>query len=96
MTYKQLEEETNKWMAELEEQERNFLTQATQVNAWDRLVIENGEKVGGMYSLCPGLLSQCVHMCVGTSVKFPPPRAFFFLLRDVDVLMVPCFIRLCS
>lgn len=51
MTYKQLEEETNKWMAELEEQERNFLTQATQVNAWDRLVIENGEKVGGVYSL---------------------------------------------
>ena len=45
MTYKQLEEETNKWMAELEEQERNFLLQATQVNAWDRLVIENGEKV---------------------------------------------------
>lgn len=51
MTYKQLEEETNKWMAELEEQERNFLMQATQVNAWDRLVIENGEKVGGVYSL---------------------------------------------
>ena len=45
MTYKQLEEETNKWMAELEEQEKNFLVQATQVNAWDRLVIENGEKV---------------------------------------------------
>nr|KAG5689216.1 hypothetical protein BaRGS_014872 [Batillaria attramentaria] len=45
MTYKQLEEETNKWMAELEEQERNFLLQATQVNAWDRLVIENGEKI---------------------------------------------------
>ncbi|KAK7099218.1 nuclear pore glycoprotein p62-like [Littorina saxatilis] len=44
MTYKQLEEETNKWMSELEEQERNFLLQATQVNAWDRLVIENGEK----------------------------------------------------
>jgi nuclear pore complex protein Nup62 len=47
MTYKQLEEETNKWMAELEEQERNFLVQATQVNAWDRMVIDNGEKVLG-------------------------------------------------
>lgn len=45
MTYKQLEEETNKWMSELEEQERNFLLQATQVNAWDRLVIDNGEKI---------------------------------------------------
>ena len=81
MTYKQLEEETNKWMAELEEQERNFLTQATQVNAWDRLVIENGEKVGGVYSLRPGLLSQCVHMFVCASVKFPPPRASFFAER---------------
>lgn len=45
MNYKQLEEETNKWMAELEEEERSFLLQATQVNAWDRLVIENGDKI---------------------------------------------------
>ncbi|XP_041365873.1 nuclear pore glycoprotein p62-like isoform X2 [Gigantopelta aegis] len=45
MTYRQLEESINKWMAELEEQEQTFLQQATQVNAWDRLVMENGEKI---------------------------------------------------
>ena len=29
----------------MEEQEKIFLQQATQVNAWDRLLIDNGEKV---------------------------------------------------
>ena len=46
MNYRQLEEQINKWMVELEEQERVFLQQATQVNAWDRLLVDNGEKVG--------------------------------------------------
>lgn len=45
MNYRQLEEGINKWTIELEEQEKIFLQQATQVNAWDRLLIDNGEKV---------------------------------------------------
>jgi len=32
-------------MIDLEEQESIFLNQATQVNAWDRLLIDNGEKI---------------------------------------------------
>lgn len=47
MTYAQLESLINKWSLELEDQEKHFLQQATQVNAWDRTLIENGEKVGG-------------------------------------------------
>ena len=47
MNYRQLEESINKWTLELEEQEKIFLQQATQVNAWDRLLIDNGEKVRG-------------------------------------------------
>ncbi len=46
MNYRQLEESINKWTMELEEQEKIFLEQATQVNAWDRLLVENGDKVG--------------------------------------------------
>lgn len=45
MTYGQLEGLINKWSLDLEDQERYFLHQATQVNAWDRTLIENGEKV---------------------------------------------------
>ncbi|CAH1787484.1 unnamed protein product [Owenia fusiformis] len=45
MNYRQLEETINKWNHDLEEQEKNFLQQATHVNAWDRLLIENGEKI---------------------------------------------------
>ncbi|CAL1542518.1 unnamed protein product, partial [Lymnaea stagnalis] len=45
MTFRQLEETINKWTTELEEQEKCFLEQATQVNGWDRIVMENGEKV---------------------------------------------------
>lgn len=32
-------------MQDLEKQEKEFLEQATHVNAWDRLLVENGEKV---------------------------------------------------
>ncbi|NXP15322.1 NUP62 protein, partial [Thinocorus orbignyianus] len=45
MTYAQLESLINKWSLELEDQEKHFLHQATQVNAWDRMLIENGEKI---------------------------------------------------
>ncbi|GAB6022255.1 Nuclear pore glycoprotein p62 [Chamberlinius hualienensis] len=45
ITFRKLEENINKWTLELEEQERIFLTQATQVNAWDRLLISNGDKI---------------------------------------------------
>jgi len=45
MSYRQLEDFINKWTLELEEQEKIFLEQATQVNAWDRLLIDNGDKV---------------------------------------------------
>ncbi|ESO99583.1 hypothetical protein LOTGIDRAFT_141872 [Lottia gigantea] len=48
MTYRQLEDSINKWTTELSEQEKIFLQQATQVNAWDRLVMENGEKVSAL------------------------------------------------
>ena len=45
MSYRQLEDFINKWTLELEEQEAMFLEQATQVNAWDRLLVDNGDKV---------------------------------------------------
>ena len=45
MTYRQLEESINKWTIELEEQEKIFLNQATQVNSWDRMIFENGEAI---------------------------------------------------
>ena len=59
MNYKQLEDKINKWMTELEDQERLFLTQATQVNAWDRLLIDNGEKVG----IQENSQSNIIHTC---------------------------------
>ncbi|KAF4521252.1 hypothetical protein B566_EDAN008453 [Ephemera danica] len=40
-----LEEHINKWTLELEEQEKIFLNQATQVNAWDRMLLESGDKI---------------------------------------------------
>lgn len=45
MNFCQLEESINKWTLELEEQERAFVNQATQINAWDKLLIANGEKI---------------------------------------------------
>ncbi|XP_052005803.1 nuclear pore glycoprotein p62-like [Xyrauchen texanus] len=45
MSYAQLEALINKWSSELEDHERHFLQQATQVNAWDRMLVDNGEKI---------------------------------------------------
>lgn len=49
MTYAQLESLINKWSLELEDQERHFLQQATQVNAWDRTLVENGERITSLH-----------------------------------------------
>ncbi|XP_021929444.1 nuclear pore glycoprotein p62 isoform X2 [Zootermopsis nevadensis] len=45
LNFCQLEESINKWTLELEEQEKVFMNQATEVNAWDHLLIGNGEKI---------------------------------------------------
>ncbi|XP_026464177.1 nuclear pore glycoprotein p62-like [Ctenocephalides felis] len=45
MNFSQLEENINKWTLDLDEQVKIFMNQATQVNAWDQLLIENGEKI---------------------------------------------------
>lgn len=49
MTYVQLENLINKWSLELEDQEKHFLQQATQVNAWDRTLIHNGERITALH-----------------------------------------------
>lgn len=48
LNFVQLEETINKWTMDLEEQEKLFMLQATQVNAWDRLLTSNGEKIEGL------------------------------------------------
>uniref|UniRef100_A0A023GBV7 Putative nuclear pore glycoprotein p62 ixodes scapularis nuclear pore glycoprotein p62 n=1 Tax=Amblyomma triste TaxID=251400 RepID=A0A023GBV7_AMBTT len=45
MNYRLLEESVNQWEVELEELERDFIIQATQVNARDRLVWQSAERV---------------------------------------------------
>ncbi|CAG0896020.1 unnamed protein product [Darwinula stevensoni] len=45
LSFRQLEENINKWNNDLEEHVKLFLGQATQVNAWDQLLISNGEKI---------------------------------------------------
>jgi len=45
VSYKSLEETIDKWLHDLNEQEKIFLNQAAQVNMWDRQLIENGEKI---------------------------------------------------
>ncbi|XP_075743675.1 nuclear pore glycoprotein p62-like [Rhipicephalus microplus] len=51
MHYRLLEESVNQWKLELEELERNFIDQATQVNAWDRSLLSSAERVGQLSSL---------------------------------------------
>lgn len=48
LTFAQLEETINKWTTDLEEQGKLFGNQARHLNAWDRLLISNGEKILGV------------------------------------------------
>lgn len=45
LTFAQLEDSINKWTIDLEEQGKFFINQAKQLNAWDTLLISNGEKI---------------------------------------------------
>ncbi|XP_050511105.1 nuclear pore glycoprotein p62-like [Diabrotica virgifera virgifera] len=45
LTFSQLEDSINKWTMDLEEQGKFFINQAKQLNAWDTLLISNGEKI---------------------------------------------------
>ena len=45
MKFKELEQLINKWTSELESQERLFIEQATQVNGWNKLLMDNSHKV---------------------------------------------------
>lgn len=45
MTFAQLEDSINKWTIDLEEQGKFFINQAKQLNAWDSLLISNGDKI---------------------------------------------------
>ncbi|XP_030762585.1 nuclear pore glycoprotein p62 [Sitophilus oryzae] len=45
LTFVQLEDLINKWTIDLEEQGKYFVNQAKQLNAWDTLLISNGEKI---------------------------------------------------
>jgi hypothetical protein len=56
-------------MTELDEQERLFLQQATQVNAWDRLLVDNGEKVRLKYSEIVSCLNNDFHLSISVGVR---------------------------
>lgn len=45
INFVELEEHLNEWTYKLEEQEKEFMNQATQVNAWDKVLISNSEKI---------------------------------------------------
>lgn len=45
LNFCQLEEHINKWTLALEEQEKMFINQATQVNSWDKILILNNNKI---------------------------------------------------
>ncbi|GJQ66675.1 putative structural constituent of nuclear pore [Trypoxylus dichotomus] len=45
LTFSQIEDSINKWTIYLEEEGKHYTDQAKQINAWDRLLITNGEKI---------------------------------------------------
>lgn len=68
LTFAQMEELINKYTLELEEQEKLFINQATQVNTWDNLLNSNSNKV-----------SSNIHICCQNSLYF---NIFYFIFRS--------------
>lgn len=57
-----MEETIDKWLHDLNEQEKSFLNQASQVNTWDKQLIENGEKISEVNSEVIILFSEMCHL----------------------------------
>ena len=87
MNYRQLEEAINKWTLDLEEQEKIFLNQATQVNGWDRLLTNNGDKIVALFDLVEKVkLDQQVFFLLlynEPSFSFPASPWIYFLHFEV-------------
>lgn len=69
LTFTQIEELINKYTSELEEQEKVFINQATQVNSWDNLLNRNSKKVNETFDIQHVMdnnfiLFMCVCVCV--------------------------------
>lgn len=61
LTFSQLEDAINKWTIDLEEQGKLFGNQAKQLNAWDRLLISNSEKVSKQLSINEQVIFNIIH-----------------------------------
>jgi len=46
MTWGELDSKISRWNTEIHNQSQTFIKQATQVNAWTGILIQNGEKIG--------------------------------------------------
>ncbi|KAI6652741.1 Nuclear pore glycoprotein p62 [Oopsacas minuta] len=49
-TYRQLEDLINNWVMELDDQQKVFMTQAKQVNAWDLALLENEDSIISLHN----------------------------------------------
>jgi len=48
----------NKWTLKLEEQEKLFLNQATQVNAWDCMLVNKGDQIVALNEAVEQVINQ--------------------------------------
>lgn len=68
MTFSQIEEMINKYTSELEEQEKVFINQATQVNSWDNLLNTNSKKIVELSNAVEKVKSE--QKCLEDELKF--------------------------
>ncbi|XP_031620707.1 nuclear pore glycoprotein p62 [Contarinia nasturtii] len=68
MTFSQIEEMINKYTSELEEQEKVFINQATQVNSWDNLLNKNSKKIVELSNAVEKVKSE--QKCLEDELKF--------------------------
>lgn len=69
MTFEDLEKKCNEWKKELDLQEESFLKRATQINAWDRLVTANSEKITELNEYMKKVTSIIAFSIMASAIK---------------------------
>ncbi|XP_071453690.1 nuclear pore glycoprotein p62 [Hetaerina americana] len=84
MTYSKLQENINKWAMELEKQEKLFLHQATEMNGWDRVIVENSDKLHMLNSKIEKVRKEQRHLDLELDYILSQQNELDYMLKGLE------------
>ncbi|OXA45743.1 nuclear pore glycoprotein p62 [Folsomia candida] len=84
MNFRELQELMNKWTIDLGEQEKQFIEQATKVNAWDKTVMANGEKIAELDATLAKVKVEDTRLCNTLEYLKSQQKDFESFLKPIE------------